>query len=93
MTLKLLLQSDTPPEDTTQQQLLAVKTSGGSNLDKKTLDELKKRKLTSPVKLIYYSISKGPKYAKSIQKLETDLTVELLQRYGRLCLETPSSMS
>lgn len=82
MTLRPLPQSDTPPEDTTQKQLLSIKANGGTDLDKKSLDELKKRKLTTPVKLIYYSIQKGPKYAKTIEKLETDLTVELLQRYA-----------
>lgn len=80
LTTALTLQSETPPEDTTQKQLLAIKTNGCADLDKKSLDELKKRKLTTPVKLIYYSVQQGSKYAKTIEKLETDLTVELLQR-------------
>lgn len=58
--------------------MLEIKQSG-THSDKKALDNLKKRKLTTPRKVIYFSVSKGPNYAKTIQKLETDLTVEMLQ--------------
>lgn len=35
--------------------------------------------LTRDRKLPYYEVSKGPKFSTTIEKLETDLTVELLQ--------------
>ena len=65
--------------DNVRLQLLEIKQSG-THADKKALDNLKKRKLTTPKKLIYFSVSKGSNYSRTIQKLETDLTVEMLQR-------------
>jgi len=70
--------TETAPEDTVQTQLLQVQASGSLD-DKKAAEELKKRKLTAVKKLIYYSVEKGSKYSRSIEKLETDLTAEMLQ--------------
>ena len=53
----------------------------GTHSDKKVLDNLKKRKLTTTKKIIYFSVSKGPQFSRTIQKMETDLTVEMLQRW------------
>lgn len=66
------------PTDTVKEQLTAIQRMGELP-DKKTADTLKKRKLTVPRKVIYYSVSKGPKYARTISKLEAELTVEMLQ--------------
>jgi len=66
------------PTDTVKEQLIAIQHMGELP-DKKTVDTLKKRKLTVPRKVIYYSVSKGPKYARTISKVEAELTVEMLQ--------------
>ena len=47
-------------------------------LDAKMLAQLKKKKLVTVTKVITYTITKGPKYAKEIPVEHTDLTVELL---------------
>ena len=47
--------------------------------DAKALAELKKRTLCAPRKLPYYEVAKGEKFSTTIEKLETDLTVEMLQ--------------
>lgn len=72
------LQTTSDPTDNVRLQLLDIKQSG-THADKKALDNLKKRKLTTPRKVIYFSVSKGSNYAKTVQKLETDLTAEMLQ--------------
>lgn len=46
--------------------------------DKKTLTDLKKRKLVTTAKVISYSVTKGPKYAKEIPVEVTDLTADML---------------
>ncbi|KAF2196077.1 hypothetical protein GQ43DRAFT_476644 [Delitschia confertaspora ATCC 74209] len=46
--------------------------------DKKVLTDLKKRKLITLSKVISYTVSKGPKYAKEIPVEVTDLTAEML---------------
>lgn len=45
----------------------------------KKLAELRKRKLLATRKLVYFSIAKGPQFSLTVQKLETDLTFEMLQ--------------
>ena len=44
------------------------------------LEELKKRKLASKSKIVYYHVSKGPNFSTHIAKLETALTVEMVQK-------------
>ncbi|GAA5898108.1 hypothetical protein JCM8208_000156 [Rhodotorula glutinis] len=63
--------------DETQKDLVAIQSSG-SHPDEKLLAELRKRKLVEKKKSFYYSVEKGANWATTIQKLETDLTVELL---------------
>lgn len=46
--------------------------------DPKELKELQKRKLVSTVKVITYTVTKGPKYAKEIPVEVTDLTADML---------------
>ncbi|KAE8233903.1 hypothetical protein CF326_g1061 [Tilletia indica] len=46
--------------------------------DAKKVAELKKRTLISQQKLLYFSIAKGPAFALQVEKLETDLTAEML---------------
>ena len=53
-----------------------AKTGGLS--DEKKVAELKKRKMLGNRKLLYFSIEKGPQFALTVQKLETDLTAEML---------------
>ncbi|GAA5950346.1 hypothetical protein JCM3765_004515 [Sporobolomyces pararoseus] len=64
-------------EDGTQKDLLQVQTSG-THSDEKLLRELVKRKLVEKKKTFYYSVEKGTQFSTTVQKLETDLTVELL---------------
>ncbi|GAA5950639.1 hypothetical protein JCM21900_002537 [Sporobolomyces salmonicolor] len=64
-------------EDTTRNDLLSVQSSG-AHTDEKLLGELRKRKLVEKKKTFYYAVEKGPQFATTVQKLETDLTVELL---------------
>ncbi|KAJ1028740.1 hypothetical protein NDA16_001905 [Ustilago loliicola] len=52
--------------------------SDAAATDKK-LAELRKRKLVATRKLVYFSIAKGPQFSLTVQKLETDLTFEMLQ--------------
>ncbi|CAD6884588.1 unnamed protein product [Tilletia controversa] len=46
--------------------------------DAKKVAELKKRTLISQQKLLYFSIAKGPAFALHVEKLETDLTAEMI---------------
>lgn len=63
--------------DETRAELLEVAETGSLKDDKKTA-ELKKRKMLGNRKLLYFSIEKGPQFALTVQKLETDLTAEML---------------
>lgn len=64
-------------QDATQNDLVTVQTSA-SHPDDKLLRELVKRKLVEKKKTFYYSVDKGSQFSTTVQKLETDLTVELL---------------
>lgn len=64
-------------EDTTRQLLQQVAASKTVS-DPKTLADYKKRKLVTLSKVISYTVSKGPKYAKEIPVEVTDLTAEML---------------
>lgn len=65
--------------DTTRAQLEAVASGNTTGLSEADLNELKKRKLVTKSKCISFSISKGPKFALEVSKVETDLTIEMLQ--------------
>jgi phenylalanyl-tRNA synthetase alpha chain len=47
--------------------------------DENILKDLKKRKLIDKVKITWFSVKKGGKFALEIPKLATDLTSEMLQ--------------
>lgn len=64
-------------KDQTRDVLKAIQETKSLS-DAKLLADLKKRKLVTVSKVISYTISKGPKYAKQIQREETDLTTEML---------------
>ena len=64
-------------EDATRDLLKGIQDTKSLS-DNKQLNELKKRKLVTLTKVIHYSVSKGPKYAKEIPVEVTDLTAEML---------------
>ncbi|KAI5476382.1 phenylalanyl-tRNA synthetase alpha chain [Pseudohyphozyma bogoriensis] len=63
--------------DTTKIDLEEVRSTGNLK-DEKLLADYRKRKLVEKKKVFYYSVVKGSNFSTTIQKLETDLTVELL---------------
>lgn len=64
--------------DTVQDYLNEIK-KGIDNLPDNVRNDYKKRKLLQEVTLKSFLLSKGPQFATSIKKLETDLTTEMLQ--------------
>ncbi|PWN51939.1 putative FRS2-phenylalanine--tRNA ligase beta chain, cytosolic [Violaceomyces palustris] len=75
--------ADADLKDEIKEQLEEIVRCGsidnGSAAGEKKLAELRKRKLVVTRKLVYYSIAKGANFSLQIQKLETDLTFEMLQ--------------
>ena len=65
-------------EDSTRNLLQKVQETKSLE-DSKVLADLKKRKLVTLSKVISYTVTKGPKYAKEIPVEVTDLTAEMLQ--------------
>lgn len=65
------------PKDTNRDMLKEIKETQ-SVTDAKLLAQLKKKKLVAVTKVITYTVTKGPKYAKEIPVEHTDLTAELL---------------
>ena len=63
--------------DDTRAELLEIAETG-TLADEKKIAELKKRKMLATRKLLYFTIEKGPQFALTVQKLETDLTAEML---------------
>jgi phenylalanyl-tRNA synthetase alpha chain len=47
---------------------------------KATLEELKKRKLVSKSKIVFYRVTKGSNFSTEIKKAETALTVDMVQK-------------
>ena len=72
----LVLVADTV-QDNTRDLLKGIQETK-SLADTKTLNDLKKRKLVTLSKVIHYTVSKGPKYAKEIPVEVTDLTAEMI---------------
>jgi len=64
-------------EDTTRQQLESIKNSPFS-ADETLVNNLKKRKLVSPMVLKSFQVSKGVKFSLTVKKPEADLTAEML---------------
>ncbi|CAN6628759.1 hypothetical protein TRVA0_011S03422 [Trichomonascus vanleenenianus] len=75
---KLVKGVDAQPADKTAEDLKFVH-ANGTLADAKELADLKKRKLVTKTRLISYEIAKGPEFALEIKKLETDLTIEMVQ--------------
>ncbi|VVT50673.1 uncharacterized protein SAPINGB_P002842 [Magnusiomyces paraingens] len=75
---KLVKGVEAKPEDTTAEELKTIKETG-TLADAKELADLKKRKLVTKTKLISFEIAKGPEFALTIKKLETDLTIDMVQ--------------
>ncbi|EEB08471.1 cytoplasmic phenylalanine-tRNA ligase alpha subunit Frs2 [Schizosaccharomyces japonicus yFS275] len=73
---KLVKNTDTIVDDT-QSKLQKIKDVGKLD-DTKALNELKKRKLIEKSKVVYFSVKKGPKFSLTVEKLEADLTSEML---------------
>lgn len=63
-------------DDDTRAELLAL--ARGTPPADKQLTELKKRKLVGQRKLLSFHIEKGAQFALQVQKLETDLTADML---------------
>ncbi|KAJ3312801.1 hypothetical protein HDU76_002805 [Blyttiomyces sp. JEL0837] len=64
--------------DVTRDNLLKVR-NGAQLPDAKTLEDLKKRKLTEKQKTATYKVVKGPKFSLSIQQEATDITQDMIQ--------------
>lgn len=75
---KLISNTNTKPVDITRDQLKEIKASR-TLADSKKLAELKKRKLISKNKVWWFKLNKGQEFTLEIKKLETDLTIEMLQ--------------
>ncbi|CAH0399269.1 unnamed protein product [Chilo suppressalis] len=63
--------------DTVQEHLNEIK-KGIDNLADNVRNDYKKRKLLQEVTIKSFMLSKGPQFATTIKKLETDLTTEML---------------
>lgn len=65
-------------KDETAEDLRTIRDTG-SAADEKRVADLKKRKLVTQKKLLWFSISKGPNFSLKVQKLVTDLSADMLQ--------------
>lgn len=65
------------PKDTNRELLQGIKDTQSLS-DAKLLAQLKKKKLVTVTKVITYTVTKGPKYAKEMPVEHTDLTADLL---------------
>lgn len=63
--------------DTVQEHLNEIK-KGIDNLANNVRNDYKKRKLLQEVTIKSFVLTKGPKFSKTIKKLETDLTTEMI---------------
>jgi len=64
--------------DETQLQLREVDSTGTLRAGEKALAELRKRKLIVQKKGQWFTVAKGPAFSTSIEKPETDLTVDMI---------------
>ncbi|KAN0063317.1 Phenylalanyl-tRNA synthetase, beta subunit, cytoplasmic [Thecaphora frezii] len=79
-TEQTLGKGDAELRDEVKEQLEEVLQTGTvANGDDKKLAELRKRKLVATRKLVYFAVGKGAQFATKVQKLETDLSFEMLQ--------------
>ena len=66
-------------QDKTREELLSISETFGKGLNENSMKELKKRKLIDRQKKPWYSVCKGPCFSVNLEKLSTDLTVEMIQ--------------
>ena len=64
-------------QDETQEALSEIQKTG-THPNAAVLSDLKKRKLLERGKIISYSVQKGPMFSLIIQKLETELTADMV---------------
>ncbi|KZW04115.1 hypothetical protein EXIGLDRAFT_663554 [Exidia glandulosa HHB12029] len=64
--------------DQAQIDLRQVRETGTHPKGEKELADLRKRKLAVQKKFLWFTVEKGPEFSISVEKLETDLTVEML---------------
>lgn len=72
------LVSTTDKVDDTTQRILQQAQETKTMPDAKMLADFKKRKLVATVKVITYTIEKGPKYSKHIPIESTELTADMI---------------
>ena len=65
-------------DDTVKDNLNLVAAGKINDIDKKSKDEYKKRKLLHEVNFTAYKLSKGPEFTLTIEKAVTDLTPEMI---------------
>jgi len=65
-------------QDATQLELREVDSTGTLKAGEKALAELRKRKLIVQRKGQWFTVRKGPSFSTSIEKPETDLTIDML---------------
>ncbi|KAG8930567.1 Phenylalanyl-tRNA synthetase, beta subunit, cytoplasmic [Tulasnella sp. 418] len=65
--------------DVTQNELIEIRDTGSVQGGEKAINELRKRRLVTQKKGIWFSVQKGPNFSTSTAKPETDLTSEMLQ--------------
>src|SRR5271154_5829611 len=79
-TMILIIQVDSI-HDTTSQELLEVLKTG---THPSALADLSKRKLIEKRKIYFFSVEKGDEFTRDIRKQETDISVEMLQKFPPL---------
>ncbi|KAF8528964.1 tRNA synthetases class II core domain (F)-domain-containing protein [Hysterangium stoloniferum] len=65
-------------DDITQRELQEIESTGALKAGDKALAELRKRKLAVQKKFLWFTVHKGANFSTALEKLETDLTVEML---------------
>lgn len=64
--------------DETREQLEKIKAGKSSEVDNKSIADLKKRKLVTPRKETTFKVVKGKDFSTELKKLETDITAEMV---------------
>ncbi|RWS27458.1 phenylalanine--tRNA ligase alpha subunit-like protein [Leptotrombidium deliense] len=67
-------------EDEVKQALIKIKESEGRNINDTVKQDLKKRKLIQEIKVTSYNVSKGSDFKLKLEKLETELTSEMIAK-------------
>uniref|UniRef100_A0A0K8TKU5 phenylalanine--tRNA ligase n=1 Tax=Tabanus bromius TaxID=304241 RepID=A0A0K8TKU5_TABBR len=65
-------------EDHVRENLKAIDIGKSNEIDDKTKTDYKKRKLIQEIVIKSFDLSKGPEFTTKIEKLETDLTADML---------------